>query len=179
MLLNKIPCLDKGYAAFISSSCTSETCNQVAMEFFKRDDSHFLRELSTLTIVIKCPLFVQLNLSTFGFKIVSTPPTPTQVEAYVPNLGEIGSTDVKVNREIAENMRNTTEALLLNPQAFQTDGCNRFMSQIMTPLNTYTTIIVHGEYNTWKRFCNQNMVPGPTKSYIKAITQIMNAEWRS
>lgn len=177
MLLNKLPCLDKGYAALISVSNNGALCNQVAMEFFKRDDSHFLREFSVMTLAIKCPLFVQLNLSTFGFQMISA--QGAEVEAYVPNVGEIGAQDLKVNRDIVENIKATTEALLLNPKAFQEDGCDRFMSQILTPLSTYTTLIVHGSYNDWKRFCNQQKVPAPTKSYIKAITQIMNAEWRS
>jgi hypothetical protein len=177
MLLNKIPTLDKGYVAFISSSCNFDKCNEVAMEFFKRDDSQFLKELSTLTLAIKCPLFLQLNLSTHGFKIISAPPSE-EVEAYLPNEGEIGSPDLGTNRDIVSNIKASTEALLINPKAFQYDGCDRFISQILTPLNTYTTLIVHGSYNDWKRFCNQQKVPGPTKSYIKAITQIVNAEWR-
>ena len=177
MLLNPIPCLDKGWVALISSSCTSEKLNDVAMEFFKKDDSHFLRELSTLTLVIKCPLFLQLNLSTHDFKIVSTP--VTDVEAYCPNVGEIGAPDLGTSRDISANIKATTDALLINPKAYQEDGCDRFMSQIITPINTYTTLIVHGSYNEWKRFCNQQRLPAPTKSYVKAITQIMNAEWRS
>jgi hypothetical protein len=176
MLLNKIPCLDKGYVAQIACSCPSEKLNDVAMEFFKRDDSHFLRDISTLTLAIKCPLFVQLNLSTHDFKIITT--SVSEVEAYSPNEGEIGSSDLSTSRVIAADMKQTTDALLINPKAYQEDGCDRFMSQILTPLNTYTTLIVHGSYNEWKRFCNQARVPAPTKSYLKAITQIMNAEWR-
>jgi len=176
MLLNKIPCLDKGYVAQIASSCPSERLNNVAMEFFKRDDSQFLREISTLTLVIKCPLFVQLNLSTHDFKIISTP--VVDLETYNPNLGEVGASDLETSRNIAANIKMTSDALLINPKAYQEDGCDRFLSQILTPINTYTTLIVHGSYNEWKRFCNQQRVPSPTKSYIKAITQIMNAEWR-
>lgn len=147
------------------------------MEFFKQDDSRFLREMSTLTLVIKCPLFVQLNLSTQGFKIVTTP--VADVETFNPNVGEIGSPDLATNKVISENMKQTAEALLINPTAYQEDGCDRFISQILTPINTYTTIIVHGSYNDWKRFCNQTKVATPVKAYIKAVTQIMNAEWRS
>jgi len=176
MLLNKIPCLDKGYTAFISSSCTSDTLNAVAMEFFKQDKSHFLREMSSLTLAVKCPIFIQLHLSTFGFKIFTTP--VTEVETFIPNVGEIGSPDLEINRTISHNMKVTSEALHINPKAYQEDGCDRFISQILTPINTYTTIIVHGSYNDWKRFCDQQKVPMPMKAYIKAVTQIMNAEWR-
>ena len=177
MLLNKLPCLDKGYVALIDSSGTSAKLNDVSMEFFKRDDSHFLREISTLTLAFKCPLFVQLNLSTQGFNIITT--SVTEVEAYCPNLGEVASPDVGTNKTIADNIKATTDALLINPAAYQADGCDRFISQVLTPINTYTTLIVHGSYNDWKKFINQPKLPLPMKSYVKAVTQIMNAEWRS
>jgi hypothetical protein len=176
MLLAKIPCLDKGYVALISCSCNTDKLNEISMEFFKRDNSQFLRELSTITLIVKCPLFIQLNLSTYGFKIVSAP--TTEVEAYCPNVGEVGAPDLETSRNIAANIKMTTDALLINPKAYQDDGCDRFISQVLTPLNTYTTLVVHGSYDDWKRFCNQTKVPTPTKSYLKAITQIMNAEFR-
>ena len=146
------------------------------MEFFKKDDSHFLREISTLTLVIKCPLFVQLNLSTHDFKIISTP--PSDIEAYCPNVGEIGTPNLETSKVISDNIKATTDALLINPRAYQDDGCDRFMSQVITPINTYTTLIVHGSYNEWKKFCDKQRIPAPIKAYIKAITQIMNVEWR-
>lgn len=176
MLLNKIPCLDKGYVALISCSNNFDKLNEVSLEFFKRSDSAFLRDMSTLTLVVRCPLFVQLNLSTHQFKIYSAP--VTEVEAYCPNVGEIGAPDLETCRNISANIKMTSDALLINPKAYQEDGCERFMSQIATPINTYTTLIVHGSYNEWKKFCNQPKIPSPTKSYVKAITQIMNAEWR-
>jgi hypothetical protein len=176
MLLAKIPCLDKGYVALISSSNTTDTLNAVAIEFFKNNDTLALKELSTLTLVIKCPLFVQLNLSTHNLTIISVP--VTEVEAYCPNVGEIGAPDLETSRNIAANLKMTTDALLINPKAYQEDGCNRFIAQVATPINTYTTLIVHGSYNDWKRFCNQPKIPAPTKAYVKAIVQIMNAEWK-
>ena len=176
MLLNKIPCLDKGYVALISSSCTSDRLAEVVREFFKKDDQLFLREMSTLTLIIKCPLFVQLNLSTHDLKIISIP--PTEIDAYIPNVGEIGSPDLETSRNISANIKMTTDALLINPKAYQDDGCDRFMSQVITPINTYTTILVHGSYNEWKKFCNKKGIPEPVKAYIKAVTQIMNVEWR-
>jgi hypothetical protein len=146
------------------------------MEFFKKDDSQFLREISTLTLVMKCPLFVQLNLSTHDFKIISVP--VTEVESYCPNLGEVAAKAHDLSKDIADNIKATSDALLINPKAYQEDGCDRFVSQVLTPISTYTTIIVHGSYNEWKRFCNQTKLPAPIKSYVKAITQVMNADWR-
>jgi hypothetical protein len=178
MLLNPIPCLDKGYVAQLDSSCISSKLNDIAMEFFKKDDSKFLRSLSSLTVVIKCPLFVQLNLSTHDFHII-TVPVVDEVEAYCPNVGEVGSPDLGTNKDIADNIKATTDALLINPKAYQVDGCDRFISQVLTPVSTYTTLIVHGSYNEWRKFCEQPRLPTAIKAYVKAITQLMNTEWRS
>jgi hypothetical protein len=85
MMLNRLPVLDKGYVALLSVSCNFDKCNEIALEFFKRSDSSFLKEFSTLTLVVKCPLFIQLNLSTFNLRLMSIP--QEEVEAYVPNVG--------------------------------------------------------------------------------------------
>ena len=65
ILLSKIPVLDKGFVATYDTSCNSEKLNQLAVEFYKRLDGRFLAENSTLTVMMKCPLFIQLNLSQF------------------------------------------------------------------------------------------------------------------
>lgn len=176
MLLNKIPCLDKGYVALLEVSCNGVKLGDIAREFFKKDDSKFLRDLGSLTLVMKCPLFVQLNLSTYKLKIITT--APDEIEAYVPNVGEIGGSNVNTNREISENIKATTDALLINPAAYQEDGCDRFISQVLTPISVYQTIIVQGSYEDWKRFCEQQRAPTPLKAYIKAVTQIANVEWK-
>jgi hypothetical protein len=176
MLLNKLPCLDNGYVALIDSNCPSDKLNEISREFFKRDDSRFLREISTLTLVIKCPLFVQLHLSTYALKIISVP--STEAEAYYPNLTEVAAPDIQTGKTIADNIKQTTDALLINPKAYQADGCDQFISQVLTPVSTYTTLIVHGSYNEWRRFCEQQRVPPAIKSYIRVVTQIANAEWR-
>lgn len=175
--MNKIPTLDKGYVALIEATCCTTKLNDVAREFFNKEDSKFLRELGSLTLVIKCPLFVQLHLSTFDLKIIPVP-SPEKLEAYVPNVGEIQAPSLVDSNDMVQNMTATTDALLINPIAYQKDGCDRFISQVLTPVSTYTTVIVQGSYNEWKRFCEQQRLPAPIKAYVKAITQIANAEWR-
>lgn len=146
------------------------------MEFFKRTDQAFLHEVSTLTLAIKCPLFVQLRLSTFDLTIIQTP--NTELEAYVPNVGEIGTSDHNINKEISQDIEQTTAALLINPMAYQKDGCDKFASQVIMPVSTYTTLIVHGSYNEWRRFCHQTGTPSGIKAYADAVQQIMTMEWR-
>jgi hypothetical protein len=176
MLLNRLPVLDKGFIALLESWGTSTKLNDIAVEFFKQEDSTFLRELGGMTILMKCPLFVQLHLSTYNFNIINVP--IEEVEAYVPNVGEIGGSSVTDNKDISDNMKATTDALLINPLAYQKDGCDRFVSQVLTPISTYTTIIVQGNYLEWKKMCEQPKLPAPMKAYIKAVIQIANVEWK-
>ena len=176
MLLSKLPVLDKGYVAYLDSSCNSTKLNTVALSLFKKTDSHFLYDLGTLTVIMKCPLFVQLNLSTLGLKITSVP--VSDIEAYVPNVGEIGSPNHDTNKIIADDMLRTTDALLINPKAYQHDGCDRFVSQVMTPISAYTTLIVRGSYNEWRKFCDQNGTPSSIMAYANAVKQIMQMEWK-
>ena len=176
MLVNRIPCLDAGFVAYLDSSGNSNKLKDIALEFFKKTDGKFLHDISTLTLVIKCPLFVQLNLSRYALHIIST--LESEVEAYVPNVGEIGGKDHETNRLISDDIKRTTEALLINPRAYQTDGCDRFVSQILMPVSTYTTLIIHGSCNEWRKFCTQNNTPASISSYIDAVKQIMTLEWK-
>src|SRR5271166_4852377 len=176
--LNRTPILDKGFVATYDVSCGSIKLNEISAEFYKRLDSKFLADTSSLTLMIKCPLFIQLNLSTFNLKITNLPNIGSDVlETYCPNVGEIGAASLDVCQSISDDMKRTSAALLMNHKAYQTDGCNRFMAQILTPINTYTTILVFGMYNDWCRYTSQRNIPAPINAYISAVDKILKAEW--
>lgn len=179
MLLSKIPVLDKGYVALISSSNTTKTLREIDQEFFAGTYPTSLEELGTLTVTMKCPLFVQLNLSKFNLRIINaTGSSDSEIEAYYPNASEIGSKERSVSEDIADDISRTTAALLINPKAYQADGANKFISQLITPINTYTTIIVHGSYKEWCAYAyQQGIIPSPVKAYTIALQQIIDAEW--
>jgi hypothetical protein len=178
ILLNHIPVLDKGFVATYDTSCNSEKLNALAVEFYKRLDGKFLAENSTFTVMIKCPLFIQLNLSQFNLRVTSLPNIGSdELESFYPHPGEIGANDLQTCQDISDDMKRTSVALLMNHKTYQTDGCNRFMSQILTPINTYTTILVHGLYNDWCRFISQNNAPAPIAAYMLAVDHLIKAEW--
>jgi hypothetical protein len=179
ILLNRIPCLDKGWVATYDTSCNSEKLNELAVEFYKRLDGGFLKENSSLAVIMKCPLFIQLNLSQFNLRVTNLPNIGSdELESYYPNVGEISGTDLRTSQDIADDMVRTSAALLMNHKAYQADGCNRFLSQILTPINTYTTILVNGMYNDWSRFISQSGAPAPIAAYMVAVDQLLKAEWR-
>lgn len=177
MLLNKIPVLDKGYVALLDTSMVTSKLKDIGQGVYGGEYPVALEELGSLTLLIKCPLFVQLALSKYQFKVVDA--NDGTLDAYKPNSGEVGARERLDSEAIADDISRTTDALLLNPRAYQADGCNRFMSQIITPLNTYTTIIVQGNYSQWTSFAYKaDSLPVPIGAYCGAIQQIIEAEWR-
>ena len=177
MLLSKIPVLDKGYVALIDSCNTTAKLREMGQEFFGGEYPTSLEELGSMTVVMKCPLFVQLALTKYNLKVVNVNNTGT-LEAYIPNAGEIRARERLDAEAIADDISRTTDALLINPKAYQADGCDRFISQLTTPINTYTKIIVSGSYSEWCKLAYESKLPGPIKAFSNAIAQIIEAEWK-
>ena len=178
MLLNKIPVLDKGYAALIDSCNTTSKLREMGAEFYGGEYPTSLEELGHMTVVFKCPLFVQLAISKFSLKIVDANNTQSQLEAYIPDATSIRASDVVTSEAISDDISRTTDALFINPKAYEADGCDKFAAQVLTPINTYTTIIVSGNYSEWCKFAYQDRFPGPIKRYAEAVRQIIEAEWK-
>jgi hypothetical protein len=177
MLLNKIPVLDKGYVALIDSCNTTSKLREIGAEFYGGEYPTSLESLGSMTVAIKCPLFVQLALSKFSLRIIDAN-SGSLIESYEPNAGEIRASDVTVSEAIADDISRTTAALLINPKAYQSDGCDPFISQVVTPINVYSTLIVSGEYSEFCKFAYQERFPGPIKAYATALAQIIEAEWK-
>ena len=180
MLLSRIPVLDKGYVALIESSMTTQKMRDLGQEFFGGEYPISLEEFGAMTVVIKCPLFIQLSLSKFNLGIINANQCSSQsIEAYVPNPGEIGAPERLNCEAIADDISRTTDALLINPKAYQADGADIFISQLITPINIYTTLIISGSYNEWCKWAYQNgSIPYPIKSYAAALQQIIETEWK-
>lgn len=175
MLLNKLPVLDKGYVALVSSGNNGEILRNIRE--LTDIPFHDLVPLSSLTLAIKAPLFVQIYLSKFRFDILNI--MQEKPEAFTPDLTDVNCPDPKVGTMIAEDMKVTTAALLINPKAYQKDGCDYFISQVITPISVYNELIVHGPLEQWLKF-TQSMadVPKPIQAYILAVSDIIRNEWK-
>lgn len=176
MMLNRLPVLDKGYVALLDSSNNSTKLKDINGEFFGNKGSS-LEELGTMTIAMKCPLFVQITLSKFSLKVLNTL-NEQELEAYIPHAGEVGSPERGTSEVISDDIERTTAALLMNPKSYQADGCGRFISQVITPINVYTTLIVHGSHSEWYKYLQQRNLPAPVRAYVDAIRQIFTCEWK-
>lgn len=177
MLLSKIPVLDKGYVALIDSCNTTSKLREIGAEFYGGEYPTSLESLGSMTLVMKCPLFFLLHLSKFNLKVIDAN-TSRELDAYIPNPGEVGAPERLDSEAISDDIARTTDALIINPRAYQADGADRFVSQLTTPINVYTQIIVSGSYSEWCSLAFAEKLPGPIKAYTTAIEQIITTEWK-
>ena len=176
MILNKINVLDKGFVSLLASSNTDKEINDIQDYYYKGATHKGLSDIATATFIIKCPLFVHLYFTRFNLSIIATP--PKELEAYIPDESEIGGKDAMTAKDMKENIEQATAALLINPKTLQHDKCDKYISQVMTPISTYTEIIVHGSLSDWVELLNKSGLPSPINAYKEAIEEVLSAEWK-
>jgi len=177
MLLNKINVLDKGFVAPLSFSGNGKILQDIQDHYFKTKTNLKLLEISSATLIIKCPLFVQLNLSQYSLNIITTP--SDNVEAYIPDVSSIDGESLEDKAEIANYIKITTDALLLNHKGIVMDGGSRFTAQLLTPITVYNELIVNGKLTNWLAFINQKKLPKELEVFRAAVESILSSEWRN
>lgn len=175
-MLNKLPCLDKGWVAFVDSSLNSLKLRDLKADLFYGEIPAAMYRSATLTLAMKAPLFVSKALADKELKIVNAP-VREELDAYLPNEGEIAADDLETSRLIAQDMERTTAALLINIKAYQEDGCNKYLAQLLTPVNVYTVFLATGTLKQWKDIVGQGSSSNPMRVYLSAIQQVIAAEW--
>ena len=177
MLLNKLNVLDKGFVAPLDFSCNGKTLQEIQDHYFKARANLKLLEIANATLVIKCPLFVQLNLSQYGLNIIITP--SNNVEAYIPDISMIEGESLEDRESIVQYIKITTDALILNHQGIVMDGGSKFTAQLLTPITVYNEMIVHGKLNNWLNFLRQKQLPKELEIYRRSVQDVLSAEWRN
>lgn len=170
------PVLDKGWIKVQSTSMPGSDFDALLVRINRGVVNSKLLELPQLILEIRCPLFVQTFLAEQNLHIASCK-TETQLEAYTPSVAEIGSPDLKANETIQANIAQVSEALLLNPQLYQMDQCDKFISQVNVPVSVYTTIIVWASLINWTQVVSKRGLPRPIEEYRVALNSIITAEW--
>jgi len=170
-MLNKIPVLDKGYVALFSTSVDRKQLLSIKAEYLI--DNEKAMGLPTVHMEIKCPLFVQLFL-TEELNAFSKRSAP---EAFIPTVADIAARDLKTSELIANDIDQTVKALLINPKSYQMDGCDIFISQVISPVSVYNTLLVSGTLNQWVSIVKRSGLPAPIEQYRKAIADILLCEY--
>lgn len=175
-MLNKLPCLDKGWVALVDSSLNSLKLRDLRASMFYGEIPSAVYKCATLTLAMKAPLFIAKALTDKNLNVINAPQRE-ELEAYLPTEAEIGATDLTTSREIAKDIERTTAALLMNAKAYQADGCDRYIAQVLTPISVYTTFMVTGTYAQWSNIVATGSLSPPLRVYLSAVDQILKAEW--
>ncbi len=175
-LLNERPVLDKGYVALASTSLGNVLFNHFLKTHFKNQFDSRITDMCHVITRVKCPLFVQMTFSEFGLVAVSDK-SVTTVEAYIPSVSEVCAQDLEASTAIQADIEQTTQALLINPRAYQSENCDAFISQVISPVSVYNTLLVHGSLTSWLRYIDQRSLPKPIEAYRKAVEECLHGEW--
>ena len=176
MLLNIEQALDKGEVALISAHLDDKMIQDIEHTYFKTLSKQELLDIATATFMLKCPIFIQLNLSKFDFKIISIPCHKT--ECYIPDISEIPGKSLEDKKQIFKYLQQTTDALILNSKSLSMDSDKSFISDLTTPISVYTKLIVSGSINTWLSFLFQKNMPKPLQVYRDKIANIIKVNWK-
>ena len=106
--MNKIEVLDKGWVNMFSSSMEGNRLLEYVRAYKLEIDEDIL-DMPQIHMEIKCPLFVQLNLNKFNFRM--TIKKSSKMEAFIPTVDQIKAKDHETDVEIQKNIEATTEAL--------------------------------------------------------------------
>lgn len=172
--MNKIPVLDKGYVALYSCSIDREQLLEIKKRFFKGKMCQNFLNTPRIHMEIKCPLFVQLSMSQ---QLSCTPLSKGKLEAYIPSVNDIAAKDLETSEQISLDIARTTEALLINPSAYRMDGCDNFISQIISPISVYNTLLVSGSLNKWVNFISDDSSPLTIQQFKIAIKNALLSEY--
>lgn len=175
--LNKIPVLDNGYASLISVSLGEEQVRNLRGILFRNRRRESFAEQIQVHLLIKSPVFVQLSLGSSGITWINS--MERGAGAYIPQVSEIRASDLERSRLIQEDIKQTTEALLLNPKAYQMDTCDQFISQVITPVSVYNTYLATANLSSWINYTKRDDLPSPIEAYRKVIYDMLKAEWPS
>ena len=176
-MLNKSKVLDHGYVAMLSTSNNGTTLQNLQDGLFRTAFEERFLLIATATMIVKCPLFVQLLFQKFNFNVIGTP--SDDIEYYVPDESEITSDSLAGIHKIKNHIEMSTESLKIMPKGLELDGLDHFTSQILTPISVYNELVVHGNLIQWAKFCKQKGLPRQIENYRQTIEEELTAEWKT
>lgn len=178
--MNEIKVLDKGHVELFSSSMNNEQLREL-MQFYSiskpdKIDPAILA-VPQLHLKIKCPLFVQLTFGHYQLTTTNKKLGLSAPQAYIPDINNIKALDLEASTAIQADIAQTTGALLINPKAYQSERCDKFISQLITPISVYNEIIVSGSLKEWINYILQKNLPEPIEAYRSTIEAVLLSEW--
>lgn len=176
MLISKVPVLDNGYVSLIASSLNKSRREDVLSSYKINCDK--LVNLSNATLLVNCPVAVYCVLSQIQgatFAIAES----SEEEYYLPDVADIGASDLETSREINQDMYTVTCTLVNNKEAYKADGARPEVAGMLTPVSKYIVVVMSCPYTILKKSCEEMLSYNNIiiQQYAKAIEQVLIAEF--
>ena len=165
--------LDKGYVILRRPDFTKSDIRSIRKNGF---DTKRLQNHIYVSMLIKCPLFVKMIFPDFG--LITLTCNKGEIECFEPTMSDVKAETPTISQEIADDIKATSEALIINPKAYRADGCERTVSQVNSPIGLYNKVIVSGFLSNWSKFISNPNLPYLIEDYRKAIHELILAEYQ-
>lgn len=176
-LLNQMPVLDDGSVAIYNASLSQNDILDLRRDMMRGYSNDHILRFCSIMMLIRCPLFVQLYISTNLLNHTMISKKNAALTAWKPDVSYIKAPSLEMSQEIASDIENTINALLMNPTAYNMDGCDNFVSQVTTPISVYNDLMVQASLLDWIRFCDKSGLPSPIEQYRTTIVAFLKAEY--
>lgn len=138
-------------------------------------DTKRLQKHIYVSLIVKAPMFVKMMFPEFG--LITLTNNKSKLEVFEPTMSDVKAETPTIGQEIADDIKATSQALLINPKAYRADGCERSVSQINTPIALYNSFIVSGFLSNWNELISHNSFQPLIEDYREAIHSLIIAEY--
>ena len=174
--LNKITVLDNGWVALLSASCTGNIIKEIQTYYYDIKPNRAIAAIPHATLVVRCPLFVQLYLANFDLTLRQLKGLKEK-QLYVPTEVDIGAPELKDSISIRDHIKQTLEALVVSSEGYKMDGCNASAAQVVLPVSVYSDIMLSGSMAQWIEVLSHKTTTPQINQYKAVICNILLAEW--
>jgi len=168
-----IPCLNKGSVELLSSAPSGVQLSSIVRQMRKGQVGPHLLRIPMVYFKVTAPYFVILAMG----NIRSISDASYIPETFHPEIDDVGPVDIESREEIAESIRSTIDAGILNREMYVKDGCNRFVATVTSTIATYWSGVMYADLETWCDFYQQKHAPHQIKTYQKAVEDILRVEY--
>jgi hypothetical protein len=168
-----VPCLDYGFVELISAAPDGKQLVKIVDTMRRGKTTPQILKMPMVYFKFKAPIFVVVAMGNFK-KLQDNSYDP---EYYYPKIDDIRAPDLETSEDIAESIKMTIDAGLVNQETYVVDGCNPFVATLTTTVSTYWQGVIYGDLLTWIEFAREKHAPAQIKTYQRAVEDILVAEF--
>ena len=173
--INAISLYDHGFISVLYSSFSAKKAEELELFYLpKINHGRLSSEFSRISFLMRVPMFILTQMVNYDIKIMYAKSDEEQY--FLPTEADIVGCDLETALQMKAVIEETTAALQINPSALVADGCNPEVSQILTPVSRYVTIITEAKKSEWLRLCGSIHEKKLSNQFAKVLQGIISSE---